>query len=214
MGSFHRDITGRGLHEPASYKVKNNTGSTLTKGTVVKRSGYDAVITVDASTNPVTDNRLGIILDDILDGEIGYVAASGDFGQFDTSSFAVDDVLYSTVSGGLSTTISGDPIATVLTSDATDGHLFCYVPLPIGSGGGGGGTSYTNYGYTLTPADISNGYITLPSAPGTPTDTVIQYEGAPSQLYGIDFTVAGALLTFTGMSGLVASGEKITVLFR
>jgi hypothetical protein len=213
MMSFHKDLTGRALHEPASYKVRNNTGSTLTRGTVVKRSGYDAVIEVETSTNPLTDLRLGIVLDDITDGEIGYVAASGDFGLFDTSGFAVNAVLYSDGSGGLSTSVLGDPIATVLTSDAEDGHLFCYVPLPI-AGGSGGGAGHQVYTYTITPTDVSNGNITLPLGPSVPADTVIQYEGAPSQIYGLDFTVAGSILTFTGMAGLVASGEKITVLYR
>ena len=213
MGSFHRDITGRGLHEPASYKAKNSTGSTLAKGTVVKRVGYDGVLSVESSTNPVTDDRLGIVLDDIQDGEIGYVGASGDFGQFDTSGFLVDDVLYSDGAGALTTTVLGNPIATVLTSHATNGHLFCYVPLPIGSGGGGS-NGYENYVYTLTPTDVSNGYVTLPLAPGTPTDTVLMYEGAPTQTYGIDFTVAANQLTFTGLLGDIASGENITVLYR
>lgn len=213
MGSFHRDITGRGLHEPATYKVKNNTGGTLTKGLVVKRSGYDAVIEVETSTNPLSDNRLGIVLDDIADGEIGYVASQGDFGQFDTSGFIVDDVLYSDGSGALTTTALGDAIATVLTSDATDGHLFCYVPLPIGAGGGSGG-GYLNYIYTLTPTDVSNGFVALPLAPATPAETVLFYEGAPTQTYGIDFTVAGTTLTFTGLLPDIASGESITVLYR
>lgn len=213
MGSFHRDTTGRGLHEPALYKVENNTGSTLTKGTVVQRTGYNAVITVSTSTNPLSDNRIGIVLDDIADGEIGYAGAQGDFGQFDTSGFSVDDVLYSDGSGGLTTTVLGDPIATVLTSHATNGHLFCYVPLPIGSGGGGSG-GYENYVYVLTPTDVSNGYVTLPLSPGSPAVTVLGYEGAPFQTYGIDFVVSGATLTFTGLLPDIASGDTITVLYR
>jgi hypothetical protein len=169
---------------------------------------------VEASTNPLTDNRLGIVLDDILDGAIGYVAASGDFGQFDTSGFVVDDVLYSDGSGALVTGGLGDPIATVLTSDAANGHLFCYVPLPVGSGSGSSGAGHLVYTYTITPTDVTNGYITLPLSPAVATDTIIQYEGAPGQIYGLDFTVATNQLTFTGMASFVASGEQITVLYR
>lgn len=212
--SFHKDLTGRSLHEPATYKVKNSTGSTLSKGKVVKRVGYDAVMTVEISDNPTTDLRLGIVLDDILDGDIGYVAASGDFGQFDTTSFAVDDVLYSDGSGDLTTVVAGDPIATVLTSDAADGHLFCYVPLPLTAGSAVVSNGHTVYTYTLTPTDVSNGYITLPLAPSTASDTVLMYEGAPAQIYGLDFTVAGAQLDFTGLLGFIASGEALTVLYR
>jgi hypothetical protein len=170
-------------------------------------------MTVAISTNPITDNRLGIVLDDILNDDIGYVAAAGDFGQFDTSAFAVNDVLYSNGSGGLTLTVLGNPIATVLTDSATDGHLFCYVPLPISSGGGGS-NGHEVYTYMLTPTDVTNQYITLPLAPVDVADTVLLYEGAATQVYGIDFTVLGSTLTFTGLAGFIASGETITVLFR
>jgi hypothetical protein len=209
--ALHKNFSGRGLHEPAAYKVRNNTGSTLTKRKVVKRTGYDAVMTVELVTNPATDTVLGIVLDDILDGAIGYVAAQGDFGQFDTTAFSVNDVLYTDGSGDLSLTIAGPALVTVLTSDATDGHLFAYVAIPIPTGGG---TAYTAYTYILTPTDIVNGYTTIPATPSSPTETVLQYEGAPSQIYGLDFTVSTNQLTFTGLAAFAASGESITILYK
>lgn len=211
--ALHRNFAGRGLHEPATYKVRNNTGSTIAQGKAVRRVSYDGVMTVEPVTNPVTNVVLGIVLDDILDGEIGYVAAQGDFGQFDTSGFVVDDILYTDGSGDLTTTEAGPALATVLTSDATDGHLFAYVAIPIPVGGGGG-SAFTAYTYTLTPTDISNGYLTMPATPDEPTQTVLQYEGAPGQIYGVDFTVATNQLTFTGLATSAASGESVTILYK
>jgi hypothetical protein len=201
------------LHEPALYKVRNNTGSTLTKGTVVQRSGHDGVIIVSVSTNPISDNRVGIILDSILDGDVGYAAAQGDFGQFDTSGYSLNDVLYSDGSGALTTTVLGDPIATVIRVDADDGHLFCYVPLPISSGGGGA-DGHQVYTYMLTPTDVSNGYVVLPINPASPADTIVLYEGAASQIYAVDYTVTGANVNFTGLLPYLDSGEYVTILYR
>lgn len=211
--ALHKDFTGRGLHEPASYKVRNNTGSTITKGKVVKRTGYEAVMVVEVVTNPITDTVLGIVLDDIQDGELGYVAAQGDFGQFDMSAFSVDDILYSDGVGDLTNVALGPALATVLDADASDGHLFAYVAIPIPTGGGGSG-GHTASTVTLTPTDISNGYVMIPVTPNSPTETVIQYEGAPGQIYGTDFTVSGDQLTFTGLAAQIASGDIITILYK
>jgi hypothetical protein len=211
--SLHRDQTGRGLHEPALYKVKNNTGSTLTKGTVVKRTGFDAVMTVATSTNPVSDVRLGIILDDILDGAIGYAGAQGDFGQFDTSSYAAETVLYSDVTGALSTTALGSAIGTVLSSDVTNGHILFYFSLPTATGAPTV-DGYINYTATTTALDITNGYVTLPVTPSSPTDTVMLYEGAPSLIYGVDFTVSGDQVQFLDLAITAEADEAFTVLYK
>jgi hypothetical protein len=210
---FHRDQTGRSLHEPSLFKITNTTGSTLVRGTVVKRTGYNGTMLVAISTNPVADNRLGVVLDDILDGEVGYVGSQGDFGQFDTSSFTAEDIIYSTVSGGLSTTVLGDPIATVLTVNATSGRLLLYVDLP-GIGSSSGSVSFNSYTVALTPTDVANGFITLVASPTSPLETMLMYEGAASQIYGIDFTVSGSTLTFTGLLPDIASGESVTIIYK
>ena len=210
---LHRDKTGRGLHEPALYKVQNNSGATLTKGTVVKRVGYANFITVEISTNPVSDNRIGVVLDDIEDGCPGYVGAQGDFGQFDTSSWAADTVLYSDATGALTTTVLGDAIGTVLTSDASTGHIFLYVALPV-AGGATTVDGYLNFTGTVTATDVTNGYVSIPLAPSSPANTLFLYEGAPSLIYGLDFTVSGSQLQFLALTPQVAAGDQYTILYK
>lgn len=209
--SSHKNITGRALHEPAQYKVQNNSGATLTKGTVVKRTGYDVAMTVATSLSPTGDRFLGVVVDDILNGSIGYVAAFGDFGEFDTSSWTPETLLYSSNTGALSEIEDGDPIATVLSQDATNGHILFYVGLPSNGGGGGAG-GHAVYTTIIAPLDIFAGYIILPETPTEPSSTIIKYEGAPEQIYGIDFSVAGNQLTFLNLPA--ESGETITVLYK
>lgn len=208
--SLHKNFTGRGLHEPAQYKVTNNTGATLTKGSIVKRTGYNGTMIVELSLNPVSDKRLGIVVDDIGNGELGHVASMGDFGGFDTSGWIAETLLYSDGTGALSDVAFGEPLGTVLRSDSSDGHILFYVDLPGQSGGSGGG--HTVHTVVVTPTDISNGYILLPATPTEPISTIIKYEGAPDQIYGIDFSVTANQLTFLGLP--VESGETITILYN
>lgn len=208
--SSHKNITGRALHEPAQYKVQNNSGITLVKGTVVKRVGYDVAITVATSLSPTGDKLFGVVVDDIPNGSIGYVAAFGDFGEFDTSGWIPETLLYSSNTGALSDVEEGDPIATVLSQDAENGHILFYVGLPSNSSGGSGG--HAVYTTIIAPLDVSSGYIVLPATPLEPSSTVIKYEGAPEQIYGIDFSVAGNQLTFLSLPA--ESGETITILYK
>ncbi len=208
--SLHKNSTGRGLHEPSQYKVTNNTGATLVKGSVVKRTGYDGTMLVELSLNPVSDKRLGIIVDDIADGSLGYVASMGDFGGFDTSGWVAETLLYGDGSGNLSNVAFGEPLGTVLRSDASDGHILFYVDLPGQSGGSGGG--HVVYTAVVTPTDISNGYLVLPATPTEPTSTVLKYEGAPDQIYGLDFSVTANQVTFLALPA--ESGESITILYK
>jgi hypothetical protein len=84
---------------------------------------------------------------------------------------------------------------------------------------GGGSSSYLVNEFTLSPTDISNGYVTLSSAPAIAADTVLTVIGGPMQSYGVDFTVSGAQLTFInslafgGVSALV-SGDMLVIQYN
>lgn len=214
--SFHKNITGRGLHEPGQYKVKNNTGSTISKAATVRRVGFDTVPTVELITSPATQEVFGIVTDDIPDGCIGYVASEGVFGEFDTSGFVAEDELYATASGTLSTTPLGGKIATVLTSDAADGKLLVNTRTADNTTVVGGHVVETG---TVTPTDILNGYITLATTPTTPTETVLMIKGLASQQYGDDYTVSGNQLSWLSINPgdlgfLIGSGDKYTVFVK
>jgi hypothetical protein len=67
--------------------------------------------------------------------------------------------------------------------------------------------------FTLGSGDITNGYITLSMAPATPADTILLVENAGNMFYGVDFTVTGSRLIWTGfaLNGILTSGDNLTV---
>ena len=96
--SFHKNSSGRGIHQPGQYQVSNKSGLVIAKGKVVQTTGLDGFITVEPVDNPAVNQILGVVVDDIADGASGYVARMGLFGQFDTTAFVVGDILYSEIS--------------------------------------------------------------------------------------------------------------------
>ena len=215
--SLHKNSSGRGLHQPGQYQVINSSGSLLTKGTVVQILGLAGFITVGPVDNPTTNNILGVVVDDIADGTTGFVARMGLFGQFDTSSFSLNDQLYSDGSGNLSTTALGPKIGLVLEVSATDGKLHMDVHTTAAAGGGADG--YNTLTTTLTGTDVTNGFILLPVAPAVPAATVLTIRGGVSQIYGSDYTVSGNTLSFIttnpgDLGNLVESGDELTILYK
>lgn len=214
--SFHKNITGRGLHEPGQYKVKNNTGVTISKASTVRRVSFDDVPTIELITSPATQTVFGIVTDDIPDGCIGYVASEGVFGEFDTSSFVAEDALYATTGGGLSTTVLGGQIATVLTVSASDGKLLVNTRTADNTSIVGGHVIETG---TITATDITNGYITLGTVPTVATQTVLMVKGLATQHYGDDYTVSGSQLSWISVNPgdlgfIIGAGDKYTVFIK
>lgn len=75
------------------------------------------------------------------------------------------------------------------------------------------GTSMQVQLFTLGSGDITNGYVTLSMAQATPAATILLVENAGNMFYGVDFTVTGSQLIWTGfaLSGILASGDNLTV---
>lgn len=68
---------------------------------------------------------------------------------------------------------------------------------------------------TATATDISNKFITLPSAPSEPTKILVDVIDGLSLQYGADFSVSGDQLGWDGLSldGVIESGDTIRVQF-
>lgn len=68
---------------------------------------------------------------------------------------------------------------------------------------------------TLTPTDITNKSITLPSAPAYPSSVSFLPDGGPHQRYGVDYSVSGSILSWDGLGleNFLESGETITVTY-
>lgn len=79
-----------------------------------------------------------------------------------------------------------------------------------------GSSNYTVNKFTLSPTDISNGFVTLTSTPTTLSDTILDVVGGVMQDYSVDFIVTGNVLSWNGL-GLAAiplvSGDKLIVQF-
>ena len=81
-----------------SFEARNNTGSQISKGSVVYISGLHGGTTPEialaSNANAVTMPAYGIVLENIADGTDGHVITFGTSSHIDTSSFAVGETLY------------------------------------------------------------------------------------------------------------------------
>jgi len=119
------------------YYVKNQTGETILNGTVVMAAGTLGNSGRILITKAIADGTfaskyiMGIVTEDILDGEDGYVTSFGKVRGIDTSAFLDGDILYAdpAVPGGLTKVHPVAPnlkvsVAIVIKADPTNGTLF------------------------------------------------------------------------------------------
>jgi hypothetical protein len=90
------------------YKVRNNTGSVIAKGTVVKATGSQPgtdYITIEPTTS-TNDVAIGVVHSTIDVGTdwIGLVVNTGEITGVNTSSWEVGTILYTGTGGGFTTT--------------------------------------------------------------------------------------------------------------
>ena len=163
-------------YDPDDEEIgRNETGSTITKGTPVYASGVDGTASQmliapcdadDENTFPC----IGLVKSDILNSATGVVCRARKMKDLNTSSFSKNDSLYVASGGGLTNSNPGGTktvqhVARVKKDDATKGEvvldLWDYIaPSPPGSGGvlqmvykniTNNFTSSTNIGYNSTP---------------------------------------------------------------
>lgn len=86
---------------------------------------------------------------------------------------------------------------------------------PAGPTGPQGPSGANNYWYTLTVTDITNGYITLAATPSVSANVAVNIVSGCLQKNGLDYTVSGATLTFSGlgMATVVSSGDNLLIQF-
>jgi hypothetical protein len=83
----------------------------------------------------------------------------------------------------------------------------------IDSGGSFQGTPY--FEYILTGSDLSAGQMTLPETPPISSDVSVNIYGGCAQANGIDFTVSGNILSWSGlgMATVVSAGDILIIEF-
>jgi hypothetical protein len=123
--------------EDTFYPVKNQTGSSIPKGTAVRfagtlgASGRLLIAPFIANGTYPSITFMGVTAENIADGADGKVYWFGRIRGIDTSGYSEGDVLYasSTVAGGFTTTPPQAPnniisVCAVITSHATNGVIF------------------------------------------------------------------------------------------
>jgi hypothetical protein len=88
----------------ASYsqiRVFNNSGEAISAGDPVFATGYIEATTVSRATASTTLPILGLAKTNISNGANGIVVVSGILENINTSGFAVGDILYAGINGGL-----------------------------------------------------------------------------------------------------------------
>ena len=114
--------------------VRNSTGTTLTKGTVVYLSGATGfrpnALRAKADVESTSSKTFGFVVADILNNADGFVACNGTLHDLDTSAFTAGDALWlsPTTAGGWTTTIPSEPdhsvfLGYVVRSHPTQGRI-------------------------------------------------------------------------------------------
>lgn len=145
------DLTmGGGVIQQVGYEtymyVKNDTGSTITNGTVVGFSGVNSEILISPYTANSSANELyfvGVTTRDMADQDTGPVTIYGKVRGLDTTgpgaeTWVAGDILYAspTTAGGFTKVRPTAPnvvipVAAVLSVDATDGEIMVRPTIPM-----------------------------------------------------------------------------------
>ena len=122
------DIPTTGQASTIVREVKNMTGSTLTKGSVVYISGANGnkilVSKAQASSESLSSRTFGLLQSDILNNGVGYCVVIGDISGLNTSSFTEGAQLYlsPTTAGTYTTTKPSAPDHLVYIGKITRSH--------------------------------------------------------------------------------------------
>jgi hypothetical protein len=122
------DIPITGQASTIVREVKNMTGATLTKGTIVYISGANGnkilVSKAQASSESLSSRTFGLLQSNILNNGVGYCVILGDLSGLDTSSFTEGAQLYlsPTTAGAYTTTKPSAPDHLVYIGKITRSH--------------------------------------------------------------------------------------------
>jgi hypothetical protein len=118
--------------------VRNSTGSTLTKGTIVYLSGATGnrpnAVRAQAHTEATSSKTIGIVEANIANNSDGYVATNGTLHDLDTSAFTAGDAVWlsATTAGGITSTVPAEPnhavfIGFIARSHPTQGRIVLHI---------------------------------------------------------------------------------------
>jgi hypothetical protein len=119
-------------------KARNNSGSLITKGSVVKvvgvAGGFIGINLAQANSVANSETAFGIVAEDIADASNGFVGINGIIHGLNTNAFTEGDILYLSTStpGAITNVKPSSPnyivvIGYVAKKSATDGHILLHV---------------------------------------------------------------------------------------
>jgi len=118
MNKSTYDVDNDGVVDSAERTeiiVRNSTGSTLTKGTIVYLSGATGnrpnAVRAQAHTVATSSKTIGIVVRDINNNSDGYVATNGTLHDLNTSAFTAGDSVWlsATTAGAITSTVPAEP---------------------------------------------------------------------------------------------------------
>lgn len=133
--AYFTDVTGVqiNLGQQHATRVRNVTGSTILKGSVVYVSGTTGQtpqVTLADAKFYETAFIIGVVMEDLADASFGYVLTEGVLSDYDTSTFTNGDAVYlsDTVAGAVQIAAPSFPsilykMGTVINSHASQGKL-------------------------------------------------------------------------------------------
>ncbi|WP_395772664.1 hypothetical protein, partial [Arenimonas sp.] len=118
--------------------VRNSTGSTLTKGTVVYLSGATGnrpnALRAQAHTEATSSRTIGMVEANIANNSDGYIATNGTLHDLDTSAFTAGDAVWlsATTAGAFTSTVPAEPnhavfIGYIARSHPTQGRIVLHI---------------------------------------------------------------------------------------
>jgi len=128
-----------------TQRVYNDSGSTLAKGSLVYNTGFNTTVqlaTVDlaSAASMSTAFLIGILLEDIDDGESGACLTQGAYQGLDTSGGTINQLLFLSDTPGQFSLVTGTVTAIIgrIQVVNTEGTIFIAGEFPLGQGTGSG----------------------------------------------------------------------------
>jgi hypothetical protein len=121
--------------------------------------------------------------------------------------------IYSTLGSFPSTAVQGALGVAADTGILYEWNGTSWVPIASASSYG----ASTNYAmtYGLGGVDVLNKYVTLPTIPTSPINAQLTVLGGILQTYGLDFTISGNILSWSGtdLDGFLTVGDTLFVFY-
>ena len=180
-------------------KARNNSGSLITKGSVVKvvgvAGGFIGINLAQGNNDANSATAFGIVAEDIADASNGFVGINGIIHGLNTNSFTEGDVLYlsPTVAGTFTNVKPVAPLHAVVVGyvakkSATDGHILLHV----------------QNGYELDELHD----VTYPTTPAN--NQILQYNFAQTRWENKNFPIEIQLAASDETTALTTGTAKVT----